>query len=83
MYGYAFIQWKIAPARMQDANMQMTEQGQLTLLRLAISPNTTWIATEMVEAQLPAAPARGRTVISAHEHGRSAAERGRHSSRSI
>ena len=30
MYGYAFIQWKIALARMQDANMQeMTQQGQL------------------------------------------------------
>jgi hypothetical protein len=33
MYGYAYIQWKIALARMHDANMaatEITQQGQLT-----------------------------------------------------
>jgi hypothetical protein len=38
---------------------------------------------EMIEARLPPALARGRTVITAHEHGRSAAERGRRSSRIV
>ena len=55
MYGYAYIQWKIALARMQDANIAaMTQQAQLTL------PTARQIAEyqlnryfEMVEAPLP------------------------------
>jgi hypothetical protein len=55
MYGYAYIQWKIALARMQDANMaEMTKQAQLT------PPAARQIAEyllsryfEMVEARLP------------------------------
>jgi hypothetical protein len=57
MYGYAYIQWKIALARMHDANMaatEITQQGQLT------SPAARQIAEyhlnryfEMVEARMP------------------------------
>jgi hypothetical protein len=55
MYGYAYIQWKIALARMQDANMaEMTQQALLT------PPAARQIAEyqlnryfEMVEARLP------------------------------
>jgi hypothetical protein len=56
MQGYSYIQWKIAMARMQDANMatsEITEQGQIN------RPATRTIAEyhldryfEMVEAEL-------------------------------
>lgn len=55
MHGYAYIQWKIALARMQDANMpEMTQRGRRT------PPATRQIAEyqlnryfEKVEARLP------------------------------
>jgi hypothetical protein len=56
MQGYSYIQWKIAMASMQDANMatsEITEQGQIN------RPATRTIAEyhldryfEMVEAEL-------------------------------
>jgi hypothetical protein len=56
MYGYAYIQWKIALARMQDANMvEMTEPGQLTppAARQIIAEYQLNRYFEMVEARLP------------------------------
>jgi hypothetical protein len=65
MYGYAYIQWKIAMARMQDANVaeaEITPDGKLT------RPATREIAEyhldryyEMIEARLPELRLQGRS----------------------
>ena len=73
MNGHAYVRWKIALARMHDANMaatEITQQGQLT------SPAARQIAEyhrnryfEMVEARMPQLRREGRAMISATSAG--------------
>jgi hypothetical protein len=82
MYGYAYIKWKIAMARMQDANVaeaEITPDGKLT------RPATREIAEhhldryfEMIEARLPELRLQGRSWFPCREHGHNAPHHGKH-----